>query len=76
VGARGREEVGDAESCLTRSFVICTPRFATGEIKSRKWREEAFCLANLKERGHLEDLEMNGRVRFKSLNKYGVRAWP
>jgi hypothetical protein len=24
------------------SFVICTPRCAIGETKSRKWREEAF----------------------------------
>jgi len=43
-----------------RSFVICTPCYAFGEIKSRKWKEEAFCLANLKERGHLENLELNG----------------
>jgi hypothetical protein len=69
VGARRRKEVEDAERCIMRSFVICTPCYAIGEIKSRKWKEEAFCLANLKERGHLEDLELNGRARLKSINK-------
>ena len=69
MGARWRKEVEDAERCITRSFVSCTPRYATGEIGSRNWREEAFCLADLKERGHLEDLELNGRIGLKSINK-------
>jgi len=38
-------------------------------------REEVFCMANLKERGHLEYLELNGRVGSKCINKWEVRTW-
>jgi hypothetical protein len=63
MGARKRKEVEDAERCIMRSFVICTPCYAAGEIISRIWREKAFCLANLKE--PLRRLRIEWEVKIK-----------
>jgi hypothetical protein len=66
VGTRGKK---GAEHCITMSFMICTLRYATGEIKSRTWRVEAFLLGKPEGNGSLRRRRPKWRVILISINK-------
>jgi hypothetical protein len=59
LGLRGMRQQGSGENYVTRCFMICTPH----QVHKR------FCWGNLRQRGHLENIVVNGRIILKLIFK-------